>query len=353
MTQPVNKRYLRQTTLSEIGIEGQQKLNDARVSVVGCGGLGGIVAAYLAGAGVGYLRLIDGDTPDLSNLHRQVFFHTGPSGSKAQELAAHARGLNPEIEVVAVAEYLTKSNAEQYLGGVDLVVECIDRAAGKHLINDACALLGTPLVYGAVHKTEGYLALFRNREPDDIQLRDLFPAPDERIPNCSEVGVLNTAAGLIGMLQANEAMKWLLGIGDPLVGKLLTYDALHHRQTVIALRKTWTAAAAETWALTPDDTAAYCASDELEVSLRELNELAPESYRLCSLLRHEADPWADRAYVLDHPTDPTAVAEQLDPRFINVLYCQSGRRSLALAQRLRAAYPDLRVLSLTGGVLSI
>lgn len=350
MTKSNPKRYQRQTTLAEIGPAGQQKLLDARVAIVGCGGLGGIVAAYLAGAGVGYLRLIDGDAPDVTNLHRQVFFHTGQPGTKADQLAAHTRGLNPEIEIVAVAEFLTKSNARRHLSGVGLVVECIDRAAGKHLINDACALLGVPLVYGAVHKTEGYLALFRNQEPEDIQLRDLFPAPDDRIPNCSEVGVLNTAAGLIGMLQANEAMKWILGIGDPLVGKLLTYDALHHRQTVIRLQKTWFTPVEATWAETPDDSAQYCAAEELELTAAELPALGPQDYVLCSLLRNEADPWADRARVLDHPTEITAVARQLDPNRTNVLYCRSGRRSLAMARQLQSAYPELRVLSLRGGV---
>ena len=349
---PKQQRYQRQTTLAEIGPAGQEKLLRARVAVVGCGGLGGVVAAYLAGAGVGYLRLIDGDAPDVTNLHRQVFFQTGQPGPKAEQLAAHIRGLNPEIEAVAVAEFLTKSNAREHLAGVDLVVECIDRAAGKHLINDACALLGVPLVYGAVHKTEGYLALFRNREPEDIQLRDLFPAPDDRIPNCSEVGVLNTAAGLIGMLQANEAMKWILSIGDPLVGKLLTYDALHHRQTVIRLQKTWHVPAEQTWAATPDDSLLYCADTDLELSPAELAELPARDFVLCSLLRDETDPWTDRARVLDQPTDVAAVARQLDPERTNVLYCRSGQRSLAMTRRLRSAFPELRVRSLAGGVES-
>jgi adenylyltransferase/sulfurtransferase len=346
------KRYERQTTLAAIGTAGQEKLYRARVAVVGCGGLGGIVAAYLAGAGVGYLRLIDGDTPDLTNLHRQVFFHTGHPGAKAEQLAAHLRGLNPDCEVLAVAEFLNKGNAREHIAGVDLVVDCIDRAAGKHLINDACALLGVPLVYGAVHKTEGYLALFRNQEADDVQLRDLFPAPDDRIPNCSEVGVLNTAAGLIGMLQANEVLKWLVGIGDPLVGRLLTYDALHHRQTVIRLRKTWHVPAEQTWAETPDDSALYCAAAELELTPADLATLSPQDYRLCSLLRDEADPWADRAQVLEQPTEVAAVARQLDPNRTNVLYCRSGRRSLEMVRQLRTDFPALRVWSLAGGILS-
>ncbi len=150
-----SQRYARQVSLEEIGPEGQKKLASARVVIVGCGGLGAIAAAYLAGAGVGYLSLIDGDLPQLSNLHRQVFYDTGESKSKATALADRLSRLNPEVEIVAEEAYLDKSNVEKHLGDAaapDLVLECTDQAQIKHLVSDFCAIQEVPLVYGAIHK---------------------------------------------------------------------------------------------------------------------------------------------------------------------------------------------------------
>jgi molybdopterin/thiamine biosynthesis adenylyltransferase len=203
-------RYQRQTILPEIGQPGQQRLSESHVLIVGCGGLGGPVAAYLAGAGVGTLTLVDGDKPEASNLHRQVFFQTGATENKAVLLARHCSLLNPGTRVCAHESYLEAGNAKALVEAADLVVESSDHALTKHLVNDACHLLGKPLVYAAVHKYEGYLAVFPNESKDDLHLRDLFPAPDPTLPDCATVGVLPTAVGIIALLQANAALCYLL-----------------------------------------------------------------------------------------------------------------------------------------------
>ena len=226
----MNERYSRQTILEEIGSSGQAKLNATQVAVVGCGGLGAIAAAYLAGAGIGKLILVDGDKPELSNLHRQVFFSPEDQQTKAEELQIKLSKLNPEIKIKAIPTHLTKANIDELLTGINLILECTDHQPTKYLVNDFCALEGIPMVYSAIHKFEGYLSLFTNQQEEDIHLRDIFPVPNPNLPVCSEVGVMNTIAGMMGVLQANEAMKYLLGIGESLSGRLLTYDCLSNRQ---------------------------------------------------------------------------------------------------------------------------
>lgn len=282
----MNNRYARQISLSEIGAAGQEKITQARVAIVGCGGLGGIVAAYLAGAGVGYLRLIDGDQPSISNLHRQVFFQEADREPKALILAARLQALNTQIVLEAKTDYLQHHNAADLLADVDMVVECTDQADIKHLVSDYCALQGQTLVYGAVHRYQGYVSLFPNQQASDCHLRDLFPEADPNIPNCASVGVLNTAAGLIGMLQANEALKWLLGIGEPLANRLLTYDCLSNQQQIIGLRKKFTGTLAALWPLIPDNKQ----PDSLEISWASLASWPEENYEIYSLLPEGQEP---------------------------------------------------------------
>ena len=203
-----NERYIRQTTLEELGVEGQEKLNAAHAVVIGCGGLGSIAAPYLAGAGVGEITLVDGDVPHISNLHRQVFFSENQNQiSKSEALADHIINLNSDIKVNAISEMLSNENVEGIIQNADIVLECTDDIITKYLVNDACHLAGIPMVYGAIYKYDGYVSFFENASIESIHLRDIFPEPDLDLLTCSQVGVLNTIAGLIGLLQANEAIK--------------------------------------------------------------------------------------------------------------------------------------------------
>lgn len=225
------QRYSRQLLLPGVGLEGQRRLQQARVVMIGAGGLGAPAAFYLAAAGVGHLRLVDDDRVERSNLHRQIV-HADAAVGEPKVASARARllALNPRIQVEQVAERLVAANVERVLDGADVVIDGADNFPVRYLLNDACVKLGLPLVHGAVHRFEGQVSVFdagraRGRSPC---YRCLFPQPPapENAPNCAEAGVLGVLPGVIGLLQATEALKLLLGIGQPLVGRLLQYDAL-------------------------------------------------------------------------------------------------------------------------------
>ncbi len=220
------QRYARHLALPEIGLAGQQRLAAASVLVVGAGGLGSPAALYLAAAGVGTLGLVDHDSIELSNLQRQVLFTTAEVGAgKAEAGRAHLAALNPGINVVAHATRLDAANVEALLRDYDVVVDGTDRLAVRYLINDACVLLRKPLVSAAIHRFEGQAMSY---VPDAGPCyRCLYPQSSEGlVPNCAEAGVLGVLPGVMGSLQATEVIKILLGIGEPLVGRLLVYDAL-------------------------------------------------------------------------------------------------------------------------------
>jgi sulfur-carrier protein adenylyltransferase/sulfurtransferase len=222
-------RYSRHLLLAEIGAAGQQKLKAARVLIVGAGGLGSPAALYLAAAGVGRLGIIDGDRVDVSNLQRQVLFDTADVGApKAGRAAARLRALNPLIDVSAHDMELRAGNAAQVLADYDLVLDGSDRLGTRYLVNDACVLFGKSLVSAAIHRFEGQaMSYVPGRGPC---YRCLFSdAAEGVVPNCAEAGVLGVLPGLMGALQATEAVKLITGIGEPLLGRLLTYDALAMR----------------------------------------------------------------------------------------------------------------------------
>ena len=236
-----NERYSRHLLLPEVGEAGQLKLQASRVLVIGAGGLGSPSAFYLAAAGVGHLRIADDDVVDRSNLQRQILHTEARIGEpKVASAQATLSALNPRTNIEAVAERATSANVERLLDGVDLVLDGADNFPVRYLLNDACVKLGIPLVYGAVQRFEGQVSVFdagrqRGQAPC---YRCLFPEPPapEFAPNCSEAGVLGVLPGVIGLLQANEAIKLLLGIGEPLRGRLLHFDALAMRFRELRLR---------------------------------------------------------------------------------------------------------------------
>lgn len=236
-----NERYSRHLLLPEVGVEGQRRLERSRVLMIGAGGLGSPAAFYLAAAGVGHLRLADDDVVDRSNLQRQIL-HTEARIGEPKVVSAQATlgALNPRTQVDAVQARVTAGNVERLLEGVDVVLDGADNFPVRYLLNDACVKLGIPLVYGAVQRFEGQVSVFdagRHRGALPCY-RCLFPEPPppEFAPNCAEAGVLGVLPGVIGLLQATEVVKLLLGIGDSLAGRLLQFDALSMRFRETRLR---------------------------------------------------------------------------------------------------------------------
>ena len=229
-----SERYSRHLRLPDVGLDGQKRLEASRVLLVGAGGLGSPAAFYLAAAGVGTLRLADDDIVDRSNLQRQILHTEARIGTPKVESAAVAlSALNPRTRIEAIRERITSDNVERLLEGVDVVVDGADNFPARYLLNDACVNLGKPLVYGAVHRFEGQASVFDAGRHRGVApcYRCLFPEPPppEAAPNCAEAGVLGVLPGVIGLLQATEAIKLLLGIGEPLRGRLLQFDALAMR----------------------------------------------------------------------------------------------------------------------------
>lgn len=227
-------RYSRHLRLPEVGLAGQQQLEGSRVLLAGAGGLGSPAAFYLAAAGVGTLRLADDDVVDRSNLQRQILHTDTRIGMrKVESAAATLSALNPRTRLELVAERITSSNVERLLDGIDVVIDGTDNFAARYLLNDACVKRGIPLVYGAVHRFEGQVSVFDAGRQRGVApcYRCLFPEPPapDAAPNCAEAGVLGVLPGVIGLLQATEAIKLILGIGEPLTGRLLHFDALAMR----------------------------------------------------------------------------------------------------------------------------
>ncbi|KFA41367.1 molybdopterin-synthase adenylyltransferase MoeB [Xylella fastidiosa] len=225
------ERYARHLRLPHIGPHGQQRLAEARVLLIGAGGLGSPAAFYLTAAGIGHLRIADHDTVERSNLQRQILHVDAELGvPKAASAARRLSALNPRVQVEAMQVMANSSNIETLLQDVDVAIDGADNFPVRYLLNDACVKMGTPLVYGAVHQFQGQVSVFdagrqRGQAPC---YRCLFPEPPhpEFAPSCSEAGVLGVLPGVIGMLQATEALKLLLDIGKPLRGRVLCFDAL-------------------------------------------------------------------------------------------------------------------------------
>ncbi|WP_297831425.1 molybdopterin-synthase adenylyltransferase MoeB [Thermomonas sp.] len=225
-----SERYARQIRLPDVGLEGQLRLERARVLIVGAGGLGSPAALYLAAAGIGNLRLVDADVVDRSNLQRQILHADGRIGwPKVDSAAAAVAALNPRTRIEAIDERLDAGNVERLLDGIDVVLDGSDNFPTRYLLNDACVRLGKPLVYGAVQRFEGQVSVFDagRRRGQAPCYRCVYPQPPPAgaVPSCSEAGVLGVLPGVIGMLQATETVKLVLGLGESLAGRLLQFDA--------------------------------------------------------------------------------------------------------------------------------
>ncbi|MBI1756847.1 MAG: HesA/MoeB/ThiF family protein [Fimbriimonas ginsengisoli] len=228
-------RYARQIVLPEVGLEGQERLRHARVLIVGVGGLGAPAAIYLAAAGVGTIGLVDADEVALDNLHRQIMYTTGEVGElKVEAAARRLRAMNSEIEVTPHALNLTPENARALIEPYDMVLDGTDNFAARYAINDACVQLGRPNVHASVYQFQGQVSVFSTRGGPCY--RCLFPTPPGpgEAPSCAEAGVLGALPGVLGTMQAVEALKLILGVGKPLIGRLLMVDAFAMRFQEIA-----------------------------------------------------------------------------------------------------------------------
>jgi sulfur-carrier protein adenylyltransferase/sulfurtransferase len=232
------RRYGRHLIMPEVTLEGQQKLKAARVIVIGTGGLGAPILAYLAAAGVGHIGVVDFDTVDLSNLHRQIIHKTGNVG-KAKTLSAveMMEDINPQIDIKTYETSLRSDNALELLKDYDIVIDGTDNFPTRYLVNDACALLDKPNVYGSIFRFEGQATVFWASQGPCY--RCLYPEPPEpgTVPSCAEGGVLGVLPGVVGTIQATEAVKLIIGQGDPLIGRLLLFDALKMKFRELKLRK--------------------------------------------------------------------------------------------------------------------
>jgi adenylyltransferase/sulfurtransferase len=231
-------RYNRHLVLPEIGIKGQEKLKGAKVLVIGAGGLGCPALQYLAAAGIGKIGIVDHDLVDISNLQRQILFTTADIGlPKVIVAQEHLEKLNPEIKISAYQTELTSENALDILKQYDIVVDCSDNFPTRYLINDSCVILDKTLVYGAIYKFEGQVAIFNSStgKGRSGNYRDLYPTPpsQEIAPNCNDSGVVGVLPGIIGTLQANEVIKIICGIGNILINQLFIFDLLSmHTSTI-------------------------------------------------------------------------------------------------------------------------
>lgn len=346
MAQPELLRYSCQVSLPGFGEAGQQLLQNARVLVVGAGGLGCPAAQYLAAAGVGTLGIADFDTVSIGNLHRQVLFTPEEVGQKKVKVACEKlQKQNPGIKLVPHEVKVTALNVMDLLQHYDMVLDGTDNFDTKYLLNDACVLAGKPLVYGAIYQYEGQVAVWNlpngngSRSPN---YRDVFAEVDaSQVPNCAEGGVIPTLAGMVGCMQANEVIKIITNTGEALAGKLLLLDAQTLQSRIIKVGKV----SKVTIEKLPE------AEEVPTISVAELKQsMAHGHFELLDVRRaEERDVFhIGGAHV---PLDQLGQKlPQLQTAKKLVVYCASGKRSGEAVKRIRKHFPELTIYSLEGGM---
>jgi len=364
------QRYSRHLIVPEVGMEGQLKLKGAKVLLVGTGGLGAPLGLYLAAAGIGRIGLVDFDVVDFSNLQRQVIHFTQDVGrNKIDSAAEKMTALNPNVEIVKHEVALSSENAMEILKDYDLVVDGTDNFPTRYLVNDACVLLGKPNVYGSIFRFEGQATVFAYAGGPCYRCLYPEPPPPGLVPSCAEGGVLGILPGTIGLIQATETVKLILGIGEPLVGRLLLFDALGMRFRELKLRKnpecpicgdhrTITKlidyhqfCGVPQQAETPRQEAKVT---ESEIEVTEVKEKLdrgddfvlidvrePHEYQICNIPAAKLIPLGEVAKRLG----------ELDPEADIVIHCKSGMRSARACGILKAA-GFKHVRNMKGGILA-
>lgn len=339
-------RYQAQLHLPEIGFAGQERLQAARVLVVGAGGLGCPALTCLTMAGVGRIGIMDHDVVSLSNLPRQSLYPEKSLGKKKAIAAAERlRELNSKVELLPVPEKLTQQNAADIINGYDLLLDCTDDLPSRYVINDACVKTGKPFVYAGIHRFEGQLSVFNYKGGPTY--RCLFPEPDTPPANvrCAEAGVLGTVPALMGTWQANEAIKLIVGVEEVLSGKLLLLNLKSNLTSVVQLqRKTQPAGMADRQHEEPGISAE---------ALRKGLQNHRENFQLVDLREPGELPVIELLQELRLPlSELTARLDMLDTGKTIVLYCQSGQRSTQAARWLTKKYGMKDIRTLNGGILA-
>ena len=352
-----NQLFKRQITLSEIGEEGQQKLQNASVLVVGCGGLGSPIAVYLASSGLGKIHLVDFDTIDETNLHRQVFYALDDVGKpKAEVLSNFIKKRAPFTEVSFTNKPITKDNVFELISGVDIVVDGTDSLPTKYLLNDACVIKSKPLVYGSLYKFDGYVATFNVLQKEgnySTNLRDAFPEMATDIPNCSTTGTLNAIVGMIATAQVNEVLKLITGIGKPIINELLIYNALQNTQLKMKLKSVFTKDKITKLfeAQTYFDLACSSQNPDWQISPKALKEkIGVQNLELIAVLPNLKLPFKVDKTIPIQQFDATKI--EVDYAKTYVMVCQRGFNSYKATEKMKKVYPELNVLNLTGGISS-
>lgn len=361
LSQSEISRYQRHLTLPGFGEAAQLKLKAARVLIVGAGGLGCPALQYLAAAGVGTLGIVDDDRVSRSNLQRQILYTDADVGEMKVAVAAERlMAMNPDIRCVRHALRLTVDNALELIGQYDLVLDGSDNFATRYLVNDACVLAGKPLVYGALHRYQGQVSVF-NFEGGPTY-RCLFPEPPnpKDAPNCSEIGVLGFLPGIVGVMQATEVIKVLTGIGEPLAGKLLIFDALKMSQTIVRFKRVpGYAQVTELKEIEYTCGVSSTESDSEEITPAELQaqmQLNGAALQVVDV----REGWERALYridsvhvplgsILDQTADLEAAGLKTD--LPTCVYCKGGVRSMKALQVLKSHYGFSEIKSLAGGIL--
>jgi len=361
-------RYSRHLILPEVGMEGQQKLKAARVLCVGTGGLGSPLALYLTAAGIGTLGLVDFDVVDASNLQRQIIHSTKDIGrSKLDSAEEKLKALNPAINIVKHNTMLSSANALDILKDYDIVADGTDNFPTRYLVNDACVLLGKPNAYGSIFRFEGQASVFAAEHGPCYRCLYPEPPPPGLVPSCAEGGVLGILPGLVGVIQATEVIKLILGKGEPLIGRLLLVDALNMRFRELKLRKNPDCPVCGTHPTvtqlidyqqfcgyapeTPEEKIVKNGISQLTVKELKRRIDAGEDVQLIDVREPYEFQIAQIGGKLIPQNDvPNRLAE-IDREREVVVHCRSGARSQRIAEFLQqAGYP--RVVNLAGGILA-
>lgn len=350
--------------LKEIGETGQQKLLLAKVLVVGAGGLGCPVLQYLTAAGVGKIGIVDDDIVSLTNLHRQVLYNTNDIGfAKTERAAAALQSLNPDIQIIPYNLRLTNQNTLDIINEYDIVVDGTDNFSSRYMINDACVLLKKPLIYAAISRFEGQVAVFNHKQDNNekpVNYRDLFPVPpaEDEVMNCAVAGVLGVLTGIIGSMQANETIKLIMGIGRPLINRLLTYNALTNQMYELSLT-----ASDETASFIPKDKAAFINFD-YDIACSENNAFEIDSNQFNTFLKNnnitiiDVREMDEKPVITEFPHVHIPLG-QLNEKAASlngdtfITFCQTGARSIQAAKLLNNTFDSgKKIYSLKGGIIN-
>ena len=350
LTSAEKKRYSRHLLLKEVGLEGQQKLKSARVLVIGAGGLGCPMLQYIAAAGVGVIGISDGDQVDESNLQRQVLYNLEDVGkNKADVIVLKLQLQNPFVKFISYTSFLTATTAMDIISHYDIVVDGSDNFATRYLVNDACVMLNKPFVSGSIFKYAGQVSVFNFRNGPTY--RCLYPEPPTDSPTCSEIGVLNVLPGIMGSIMASEVLKIIIGIGEPLSGKLLVIDALTLQNQLLNFEKCF-----DTTKITALANYENSCSDEPkafnEISSLELKNRMDKKEDIQIIdVRDPSEFLESNINGINIPLD--ILAENIDKIRKDipvVIHCKSGGRSKRAIELLKNKFGYLNLINLSGGL---